>query len=102
MQGAVAAVSHHQGRALPPQEVGRSGGAFPEVSRRSPWVSPTPAITGVASVRAEGERSQHSAQGLASTPKAPCPRSAGTSRLGGLLSRLLPQTAPSSLPLRLL
>lgn len=77
MQGAVAAVSHHQGRALPPQEVGRSGGAFPEVSRRSPWVSPTPAITGVASVRAEGERSQHSAQGLASTPKAPCPPFSG-------------------------
>lgn len=75
MQGAEASVSHHQERALPPQEVGRDGGAFPEVSSRSPWVSPTPAITGVASGRAEGEGSQQSAQGLPSTPRAPCPPS---------------------------
>lgn len=56
MQGAMAAVSHHQGRALPPWEVGRSGGAFPEVSSRSPWVSPAAAFPGVALLGVEGER----------------------------------------------
>lgn len=90
MQGAVAAVSHHQGRALPPQEVGRNGGAFPEVSSRSPWVSPAPAFTGVASVRAEGERSQQSAQGLTSTLGPPALLQWGKSLRGGLLFHLLP------------
>lgn len=63
MQGAVAAVSHQQGRALPPLGVGRVGGAFPEVSSRSPWVSPAPALTGVALLRAEEDRSMQSAPG---------------------------------------
>lgn len=36
MQGAVAAVPLTGGRALPPWEVGRNGGAFPEASSRSP------------------------------------------------------------------
>lgn len=77
MQGAVAAVSHHQGRALPPQEVGRNGGAFPEVSSRSPWVSPAPAFTGVASVRAEGEKPAVSSG--PPPPWGPCPPSVGKS-----------------------
>lgn len=66
MQGAVASVSHRQGRALPPWEVGRPGGAFLEVSSRSPWVSPGPALAGVALLRVEGERRRQLAQG-------PCP-----------------------------
>lgn len=63
MQGAVASVSHRQGRALPPWEVGRPGGAFPKVSSRSPWVSLAPALAGVSLLRAEGERRRQLAQG---------------------------------------
>ncbi|XP_068827640.1 TRIO and F-actin-binding protein-like [Capricornis sumatraensis] len=41
-------------RALPPQEMGKSGGAIPEVSSRSPRVSPAPAFAGVALLKAGG------------------------------------------------